>query len=162
MAALNITVASVPPRIYVFVLTDANARTGKNSEEGGKADRKVLVHMTETFSPKAANYCWFSQKTTSSFFCTFVLQPQKWRARLKTDSALSLPHSFFFLVRPVHMDVIVDASPSCIFIFSLTACNGKCSIFSGSCNRRSGGAFVETLKGGRVPKKFQGQLTSGA
>ena len=29
MAALNCTVASVPARKYVFVLTDANARTGK-------------------------------------------------------------------------------------------------------------------------------------
>ena len=32
MAALNCTVASVPAREYVFVLTDANARTGKRGE----------------------------------------------------------------------------------------------------------------------------------
>ena len=42
MAALNCTVASVPARKYVFVLTDANARTGKRGESGGEADSKVL------------------------------------------------------------------------------------------------------------------------
>ena len=42
MAALNRTVAPVPAREYVFVLTDANARTGKRGEGGGEADSKVL------------------------------------------------------------------------------------------------------------------------
>ena len=42
MAALNCTVASVSAREYVFVLTDANARTGKRGEGGGEADSKVL------------------------------------------------------------------------------------------------------------------------
>ena len=42
MAALNCTVASVSAREYVFVLTDANARTGKRSEGGEKTDSKVL------------------------------------------------------------------------------------------------------------------------
>ena len=42
MAALNCTVASVPARECVFVLTYANARTGKRLEGGGKADNKVL------------------------------------------------------------------------------------------------------------------------
>ena len=42
MAALNCTVASVPARKYVFVLTDTNARTGKRGEGGGEADSKVL------------------------------------------------------------------------------------------------------------------------
>ena len=42
MAALNCTVASVPAREYIFVLTDANTRTGKRGEDGGKADSKVL------------------------------------------------------------------------------------------------------------------------
>ena len=42
MAALNCTVASVPAREYVFVLTDANARTGKRGDGGGEADSKVL------------------------------------------------------------------------------------------------------------------------
>ena len=42
MAALNCTVASVLAREYVFVLTDANARTGKRGEGGGETDSKVL------------------------------------------------------------------------------------------------------------------------
>ena len=41
-AALNIAVASVPAREYVFVLTDANAWTWKRGEGGGEADSKVL------------------------------------------------------------------------------------------------------------------------
>ena len=42
MSALNSTVASVPAREHVFVLTDANARTGKRGEGGGEIDSKVL------------------------------------------------------------------------------------------------------------------------
>ena len=42
MTAFNSTVASVPAREYVFVLTDTNARTGKRGEGGGGADSKVL------------------------------------------------------------------------------------------------------------------------
>ena len=42
MAVLNCTVASVPAREYVFVLTDANARTGKRGEGGEEADNNVL------------------------------------------------------------------------------------------------------------------------
>ena len=41
MAAFSCTVASVPAREYIFVLTYANARTGKSGEVGGEADRKV-------------------------------------------------------------------------------------------------------------------------
>ena len=42
MSALNSTVASVPAREHVFVLTDANARTRKRGEGGGEIDSKVL------------------------------------------------------------------------------------------------------------------------
>ena len=42
MAALNCIGASVPAREYVFVLTDANARTGASGEGGGEAEGKVL------------------------------------------------------------------------------------------------------------------------
>ena len=42
MAAFNFTVASVPAREYVFVLTDANTRTGKIGEGGGEVDSKVM------------------------------------------------------------------------------------------------------------------------
>ena len=42
MAALNFTVASVPAREYVFVLTDENVRTGIRGEGGGESDSTVL------------------------------------------------------------------------------------------------------------------------
>ena len=42
MAALNCTVASVTAREYLFVLTDANARTGKRGKGRGEADSEVL------------------------------------------------------------------------------------------------------------------------
>ena len=42
MSALNSTVKPVPSREHVFVLTDANARTGKRGEGGGETDSKVL------------------------------------------------------------------------------------------------------------------------
>ena len=76
MAALNCTVASVPAREYVFVLTDANARTGKRGEGGGGAYHKVLGAMAETSSTKTGNYCWVSQQARSSEH--FLLHPQKW------------------------------------------------------------------------------------
>ena len=42
MAALNCTVASVPARENLFVLTDANARTGKRGGGRREADSKVF------------------------------------------------------------------------------------------------------------------------
>ena len=42
MAILISTVASVPARECVFVITDENARTGRRGEGGGEADSKVL------------------------------------------------------------------------------------------------------------------------
>ena len=42
MGERECTVASVPAREYVFVLTDSNTRAGKGGEGGGEADNKVL------------------------------------------------------------------------------------------------------------------------
>ena len=42
METLNSTIATVPTREYIFVLTDANARTGRKGEDGEEADSKVL------------------------------------------------------------------------------------------------------------------------
>ena len=42
IAALNSTVDSVPAQEYVFLLTDASARTEERGEGGGEADSKVL------------------------------------------------------------------------------------------------------------------------
>ena len=66
MAALNCTVASVPARRYVFVLTDANARTETRGEGGGEADSKVSGAYGRDVLNTTANYCWVSQKTKSS------------------------------------------------------------------------------------------------
>ena len=41
MAASNSTVVSVLAREYLFILTDANARTRKRGEGGGEADSKA-------------------------------------------------------------------------------------------------------------------------
>ena len=52
----------------------------------------------------------------------------------------------FLLVRPVHVDVIVNASLSYFFFPNLAACSGKYSSFSVPCYRRFGGGdIVETL-----------------
>ena len=68
MVALNCAVASAPAREYVFVLTDANAGTGKRGEDGGEADSKVLVAYGRDMLKENGNYSWVSQKTTSSLF----------------------------------------------------------------------------------------------
>ena len=63
MSALNSTVASVPTREHVFVLTDANDRIGKRGEGGGEIDSLVEMYLT-----KMANYCCASQKTIKLLF----------------------------------------------------------------------------------------------
>ena len=42
MSVLNSTVALVPAREHVFVLTDAKTRTGKRGQGGGEIDSKAL------------------------------------------------------------------------------------------------------------------------
>ena len=66
MAVLNSTAASVHAQESVFALTDMNARTGKKGEGGGETDSKVLRVYERDVLKSMANYCWVSQKTTSS------------------------------------------------------------------------------------------------
>ena len=68
MAALNCTVASVPARQYVSVLTDGKARTGTKGEGGGETDSKVLGAYDRDKPTKTANYCWVSHETASLLF----------------------------------------------------------------------------------------------
>ena len=75
MASLNCTAASVPAREYVFVLTDANARTGKRSEGEGEADSKLLGAYGRDMLNENGNYCWVSQNATSSLFLTLSFPP---------------------------------------------------------------------------------------
>ena len=82
MAALNCTVASVPAREYIFVLTNANAWTGKRGEGGGEADSKVLgaygrdelnengkllLGFTEDNKLALLNFCFCTPKSGASY-----------------------------------------------------------------------------------------------
>ena len=75
MAALNWTVASVLAREYVFVLTDANARTGKRGEGGGEADSKVLgAYGRDKLNENGKLLLGFAEDNKlallNTFFCT--------------------------------------------------------------------------------------------
>ena len=75
MAALNCTVVSVPAREYVFVLTDANARTGKKGEGGGKTDSKVLgAYGQDKLNENGKLLLGFAEDNKlallNTFFCT--------------------------------------------------------------------------------------------
>ena len=75
IAALNCTVASVPAREYVFVLADANARTGKRGEGGGEADSKVLgAYGRDKINENGKLLLGFAEDNKlallNTFFCT--------------------------------------------------------------------------------------------
>ena len=75
MAALNYTVATVPAREYVFVLTDANARTGKRGEGGGEAYNKVLgAYGRDKLNENGKPLLGFAEDNKlallNTFFCT--------------------------------------------------------------------------------------------
>ena len=68
MAAPNSTVEPVLAREHVFVLTDANARTGKRGEGGGETGSKVLGAYGRDVLNENGKYCWVLQKTTNLLF----------------------------------------------------------------------------------------------
>ena len=75
MAALNCTVASVPAREYVLVLTDANARTEKRGEGGGEADGKGLgAYGRDKLNENGKLLLGFAEDNKlallNNFFCT--------------------------------------------------------------------------------------------
>ena len=75
MAALNCTVASVPDREYVSVLTDANARTEKRGEGGGEADSKMLgAYGRDKLNENGKLLLGFAEDNKlallNTFFCT--------------------------------------------------------------------------------------------
>ena len=75
MAALNCIVASVPAREYIFVLTNANARTGKICEGGGETDSKVLgAYGQEKLNENGKLLLGFAEDNElallNTFFCT--------------------------------------------------------------------------------------------
>ena len=80
MAALNSSVTSMPARKYFFVLTDANARTGKRGEGGEKADNKVFGCIWPRHAQRkrqtTAGFCRRQQTRSSEHF---LLHSQKCR-----------------------------------------------------------------------------------
>ena len=80
MAALNYTVASVPAREYVFVLANANARTGKRGKGGGEADGKVLgAYGRDKLNENGKLLLGFAEDNKIALLNTFFFTPQKWR-----------------------------------------------------------------------------------
>ena len=72
MAALNCTVASVSAREYVFVLTDANARTGKRGEGRGETDRNVLsTYGRDNLNENGKLRLGFAEDNRLAFLNTF-------------------------------------------------------------------------------------------
>ena len=80
MAALNCTLASVPAREYVFLLTDANARTGKRGEGEGEADSKVLgAYGRDKLNENGKTTAGFRRRQQARSSEHFLLHPQKGR-----------------------------------------------------------------------------------
>ena len=75
MVALNCTVASVPAREYVFVLTAASTRIGKRDEGGGEADIKALgAYGRDMLNENGKLLLGFAEDNKlallNTFFCT--------------------------------------------------------------------------------------------
>ena len=78
MASLNCTVASVPAREYVFVLTDANARTGKRGEGGGEAGSKVLgAYCREKLNENGKLLLGFAEDNKLALLNTLFCTPKR-------------------------------------------------------------------------------------
>ena len=79
-AALNNTVASVPAREYVYVLTDAHARTGMRCKGGREAGSKVLGEFDrDVLNENRKLLLGFAEGNKLAFSEHFLLHPQKWR-----------------------------------------------------------------------------------
>ena len=77
MEALNCTVASVPAREYVFILTDANARTGNRGELGEETDSKVLgAYNRDKVNENGKLLLGFAEDNKLALLSTFVCIPK--------------------------------------------------------------------------------------
>ena len=87
MAALNYTVGSVPAREYVFVLTDANARTGKRGEGGGEADSMVLsAYGRDMLNVNGKLLLGFAEDNKLALLNTFVCTPKSGVCPIRSKS----------------------------------------------------------------------------
>ena len=77
MSALNSTVAPVPAREHVFVLTDANAGTGKRGEGGGETNSKVLgAYGRDVLNENGKLLLRFAEDNKLALLNTFFCTPQ--------------------------------------------------------------------------------------
>ena len=77
MATLHCTAASVPARECIFVLTDANARTGKRGEGGKAADSKVLgAYGREMLNENGKLLLGFAEDNKLALLNTFLCTPK--------------------------------------------------------------------------------------
>ena len=79
LSALNSTVAPVPVREHMFVLADAEARTGKRGEGAGKTESKGLgVHGRDVLNENGKLLLRFAEDNKLALLKYFIA-PQKWR-----------------------------------------------------------------------------------
>ena len=77
MEALKCTVVSVPAREYVFILTDANARTGNRGELGEETDSKVLgAYDRDKVNENGNLLLGFAEDNKLALLSTFVCIPK--------------------------------------------------------------------------------------
>ena len=77
MSALDRTVAPVPAREHVFVLTDANARRDKREEGGGETNSKVLgVYGRDVLNENGKLLLRFAEDNKLALLNTFFCTPQ--------------------------------------------------------------------------------------
>ena len=71
----------MPAREYMFVLTDANARTGRRYEGGGEADNKTLgAYGRDVLNENGKLLLGFAKDNKLALLNTyFLLRSQKWR-----------------------------------------------------------------------------------
>ena len=78
MAALNSTVKPVPAREHVFVLTAANARTGKRGEGGGETGSNVLgTYGRDVLNENGKLLLGFAEDNTLALLNTFFSTPKR-------------------------------------------------------------------------------------
>ena len=98
MAALNCTVALVPPREYVFVQTDVNARTGKIDEGEGDAHSKVLgAYGRDMLNENGKLLLGFAEDNTLALLYTFFCNPKSGISYTFQKRQLQLETSTFAL-----------------------------------------------------------------
>ena len=95
MTALNSTVKPVPAWEHVFVLADANSRTGKKREGGGETDSKLLVaYGRDVLNENGKLLLRFAEDNKLSLLNTFFSTPNvAYPSRFKAPTVARANHS---------------------------------------------------------------------